>query len=175
MNPRPRRANEESVIDPNRIAKQNARKQRKTSVTIPARTIPAIGVAMAAKSTMVTRIGSANAKRNTVAAAAEAEEMSVIVPATTTTTLRGVIRVTANPIGKRRGGDGRNTDDKNRNVADEKRNAAAAMIIRRPPRMRIPMILPGTRNESTRETRKRRRKAAAAAAATTTNQKNAGV
>jgi hypothetical protein len=165
------------VKTPNRIGNRNAGKQRKTNESIdrkdniPVRTITAIAVAVVlAKTTIVGRIGGANAQRNTNTAAAEAEKMPVIIPVTKTTVTigRGAIRVTTNLIGRMIGGNEKKTYG--RNVASEKIRDAAAMTIRlRRHRITNPMILRTSKKESKEKTKKgkRRRKAA--------NQKNAGV
>jgi hypothetical protein len=136
---------------------------------IPARTMTVIAAAAIVKTTIAARIESANVPRNT-GAATEAEEMTAIVPVTTTTTtlVRGATRVTAKLIGKR---DGNGKKMYARSVESEKKgNAGATTIIRlRRHRMTIPMILRTIRNESIGKIkrRKRRRKAATL--------KNAGV
>jgi len=146
---------------PNPIGNRNAGKQRKTNEaikrkeSIPVMTIAAIAVVIA-KTTIVARIGGANAQRNTVTAVVEETVMT-----TTTMIVRGAIRATANPIGRRGGGNAKKTCG--RNGANENIRDVVAMIIRlRRHRMMVPMILRITKDESTEKTRSRKRRKKAA-------------
>ena len=99
----------------------------------------------------------------------EAEEMIVNILATKMTVARGVIRATANPAGRSRGGNGKKIPGGKRSVANERTRNGAAMIIqrRRHPTM-IPAIHHTTKEGSPRKRRRRKKRKAA-------GQKSAGV